>query len=42
MKNMFEEYCEECVIVFDCVCTLYFIDTAYNIVDYIKGIKKVL
>ena len=41
-ENMFEEYCEECVIEFDCVCTLYFIYTAYNIVDYIKGIKKVL
>ena len=33
---MFEEYCEECVIEFDCVCTLYFIDTAMNIIDYIK------
>ena len=41
-ESPFEEYCNECVIQFDCVCTLYFIDTAYNIVDYIKGIKKVL
>ena len=41
-EDSFESYCFNCKKEFDVVATLYFIDTAYNIVDYIKSIRKVL
>ncbi|EDR26335.1 hypothetical protein, conserved [Entamoeba dispar SAW760] len=38
----FESYCEKTSIQFDVVCTCYFIDTAFDIINYIKSIKSVL
>ena len=35
-------YCNNCNDEFDIICTLYFIDTAQNFLDYIDCLKKIL